>query len=153
MASVGARLAAVTRSVSNHTPVWRSTLGARALSAAAGGVGGPVAQPALASEPRFAPEASAGTNPAPKSVVKSLSDDEIFSMTVSGQIKPHELEKTLGDRTRAVAIRRRLTAHAVTKAGRAPDGDVSMAGLPHESFDATAFYTAVDGSNCENVIG
>ena len=123
------------------------------MTAAAGGAGGPVAQPALASEPRFESAAAGATTPAPKSMVTSLSDDEIFAMSVSGQIKAHELEKTLGDRNRAVTIRRRLTAHSATKAGRTPDGDVSLSGLPHGAFDAPAFYDAVDGSNCENVIG
>lgn len=72
-------------------------------------------------------------------------------MAASGQIKAHNLEEVLGDRTRAVAIRRRLVAHLA--ATPTEGGSAGISGLPHEAFDARAFYDAVDGANCENVIG
>lgn len=123
------------------------------MSAAAGGAGGPAAQPALASEPRFESSAVSGSPAASKSMVGSLTDEEIFNLAVSGQVKQHELEKVVGDRFRAVSVRRRLVAHSATKSGRTADGEAAIHGLPHESFDSATFYNAVDGSNCENVIG
>jgi hypothetical protein len=96
-------------------------------------------------------EEVARTAGASGATVASLNDDEVFSMVASGQLKPHNLETVLGDRARAVAIRRRMTMH---QAGAASNPRAAgMDALPHDSFDTRAFYDAVDGANCENVIG
>jgi len=74
-------------------------------------------------------------------------------MVASGQLKAHNLEKVLGDRTRAVTLRRRFVAHEAARSGTSSAPGAGMDALPHDSFDSAAFYDAVDGSNCENVIG
>ncbi len=145
MATVGARLAAATRAVAHRAPAWRSVLGARALSTPPTGA---MAQPALASEERK-PAPAAHTDAS----VAAMTDDAIFDALVSGKIKSHNLEKALGDRSRAVTLRRRLVELQAAMAGSAELAGSAIKGLPHSDFNSAAFYDAVDGSNCENVIG
>ena len=76
-----------------------------------------------------------------------LRDDEIVELSLRGKIPGYALEKTLGDKTRAVRIRRAIVS-------RTPDTAELSAGLnhsklPYEHFD----YDRVHGACCENVIG
>ncbi|CAE7579795.1 hmgB [Symbiodinium sp. KB8] len=107
-----------------------------------------MAQPALASEERK-PAPAAHTDAS----VAAMTDDAIFDALVSGKIKSHNLEKALGDRSRAVTLRRRLVELQAAMAGSAELAGSAIKGLPHSDFNSAAFYDAVDGSNCENVIG
>nr|KAJ3420448.1 3-hydroxy-3-methylglutaryl-coenzyme A (HMG-CoA) reductase isozyme [Polyrhizophydium stewartii] len=72
----------------------------------------------------------------------SLSDDEILALVDAGKIPSYALEKTLGDFTRAVHIRRVIVSRS-TKA------DLASSMLPVEHYD----YSKVLGVCCENVIG
>jgi hydroxymethylglutaryl-CoA reductase (NADPH) len=73
---------------------------------------------------------------------ESLSDDEIVILVDAGKIQPYALEKTLGDFSRAVRIRRIL----VSRRGKS---DLLTSTLPLDHYD----YSKVLGVCCENVIG
>ncbi|ODV80781.1 uncharacterized protein CANTADRAFT_88690 [Suhomyces tanzawaensis NRRL Y-17324] len=75
--------------------------------------------------------------------VKTLNDDEISSLVVSGKLPLYALEKQLGDNTRAVVVRRK----AIAKIADAPVLDTLR--LPYDGYD----YDRVFGACCENVIG
>lgn len=75
--------------------------------------------------------------------VKQLNDDELSTLVVSGKLALYALEKQLGDKTRAVAVRRK----AIAKLANAPILDTES--LPYKHFD----YDRVFGACCENVIG
>eukprot|EP00003_Mantamonas_plastica_P030665 TRINITY_DN7708_c0_g1_i2.p1 TRINITY_DN7708_c0_g1~~TRINITY_DN7708_c0_g1_i2.p1 ORF type:complete len:498 (+),score=184.35 TRINITY_DN7708_c0_g1_i2:352-1845(+) len=71
-----------------------------------------------------------------------LSDEQIVLMVQSGQLAPYRLEKVIPDLTRAVKLRRMLTA--------ADDSTMSdLANLPYEHYD----FSKVIGQCCENVVG
>lgn len=69
-----------------------------------------------------------------------LSDAELVAECMSGAIKFHALENSLGDLERAVKVRRAVLA---TKMGR------SFEELPYQNYN----WDAVHGQCCENVIG
>ncbi|KAI8872610.1 hypothetical protein GQ42DRAFT_132141 [Ramicandelaber brevisporus] len=71
------------------------------------------------------------------SFAAEVSDDDIISLAKNGKIPGYALEKTLGDLTRAVKVRRALIAN------------VRDSLLPYEGYD----YSKVLGQCCENVIG
>lgn len=81
-----------------------------------------------------APALSEGTDYA------ALSDEELLSCLVNGSLKDYQLEKKLGDYTRAVAVRRSLYEELLQK-------DLDL--IPYEHFD----YNKVFGANCEIVVG
>ncbi|KAH6566907.1 hypothetical protein BASA62_006433 [Batrachochytrium salamandrivorans] len=72
----------------------------------------------------------------------ALSDKDIISLVDAGKIATYALEKTLGDFTRAVCIRRTLVS-------RTTNSDLSNSLLPVDHYD----YSKVLGVCCENVIG
>jgi hydroxymethylglutaryl-CoA reductase (NADPH) len=74
--------------------------------------------------------------------IESLSDQDIVKLVDGGQIAPYALEKTLGDYTRAVCIRRILVS-------RKTKSDLTTSQLPVLHYD----YKQVFGVCCENVIG
>jgi hydroxymethylglutaryl-CoA reductase (NADPH) len=74
--------------------------------------------------------------------IETLSDQEIVTLVDCGQIAPYALEKTLGDYTRAVCIRRILVS-------RKTKSDLTTSQLPVLHYD----YKQVFGVCCENVIG
>ena len=74
--------------------------------------------------------------------ILSLEDEEIIKLVDSKVLASHSLEKTLGDHTRAVSIRRKLVS-------REARSDISSSLLPVADFD----YKQVFGVCCENVIG
>ncbi|KAI8140220.1 3-hydroxy-3-methylglutaryl coenzyme A reductase [Fennellomyces sp. T-0311] len=77
------------------------------------------------------------------STPESLHDEEVVSLVQNGKIAPYALEKTLGDFTRAVKVRRALISRAsVTKT-------LETSLLPVENYH----YDKVFGACCENVIG
>jgi hydroxymethylglutaryl-CoA reductase (NADPH) len=69
-----------------------------------------------------------------------LSDRDLVKLVKGGQVKFHNLERTLGDLERAVRVRRLVVE---SKTGQ----DVQR--LPYEHYD----YAPVHGQCCENVIG
>ncbi|KAI9491290.1 3-hydroxy-3-methylglutaryl coenzyme A reductase [Zychaea mexicana] len=74
---------------------------------------------------------------------EALHDEEVVSLVQNGKLAPYALEKTLGDHTRAVRIRRSLISRAsVTKT-------LEQSLLPVENYH----YDKVFGACCENVIG
>ncbi|KAJ3333942.1 3-hydroxy-3-methylglutaryl-coenzyme A (HMG-CoA) reductase isozyme, partial [Kappamyces sp. JEL0680] len=73
---------------------------------------------------------------------ESLTDEDILSLVDGGKIAPYALEKTLGNFTRAVKIRRSLVS-------RVAKSDLNSSLLPLEHYD----YSTVFGVCCENVIG
>ncbi|CUM66104.1 uncharacterized protein PRCAT00003759001 [Priceomyces carsonii] len=75
--------------------------------------------------------------------VKELTDDEVSSLSISGNLPLYALEKQLGDNTRAVAVRRK----AISKMANAQALDTLR--LPYHNYD----YDRVFGACCENVIG
>jgi hydroxymethylglutaryl-CoA reductase (NADPH) len=76
-----------------------------------------------------------------------LTDEELIEMSLKGKIPGYALEKTLGDKTRAVKIRRGLVAR--THATRETSTLLERSLLPYEHYN----YDLVHGACCENVIG
>ncbi|KAI9275911.1 3-hydroxy-3-methylglutaryl coenzyme A reductase [Phascolomyces articulosus] len=74
---------------------------------------------------------------------EALNDEEVVTLVQKGKIQPYALERTLGDFTRAVRVRRSLISRAsVTKT-------LEQSLLPIENYH----YEKVFGACCENVIG
>ncbi|KAM3424804.1 3-hydroxy-3-methylglutaryl coenzyme A reductase [Cercospora zeina] len=76
-----------------------------------------------------------------------LDDAELVDLAVRGKIPGYALEKTLGDKTRAVKIRRGLISR--TPATADITSKLERSKLPYENFD----YDRVHGACCENVVG
>ncbi|KAF2481285.1 hmg1, hmg-CoA reductase [Neohortaea acidophila] len=76
-----------------------------------------------------------------------LKDSELIDLTLKGKIPGYALEKTLGDKTRAVKVRRAVVAR--TPATTEFSSTLERSKLPYEHFD----YDRVHGACCENVIG
>ncbi|KAI9845559.1 MAG: 3-hydroxy-3-methylglutaryl-coenzyme A (HMG-CoA) reductase isozyme [Sclerophora amabilis] len=76
-----------------------------------------------------------------------LSDRELVTLSLQGKIPGYALEKTLGDPTRAVKIRRSVISR--TPATSANTGLLDRSLLPYEHYD----FGRVLGACCENVIG
>jgi hydroxymethylglutaryl-CoA reductase (NADPH) len=76
-----------------------------------------------------------------------LTDEELIECSVKGKIPGYALEKTLGDMTRAVKIRRGLVSR--THATRETSTLLETSKLPYEDYN----YNLVNGACCENVIG
>jgi len=70
---------------------------------------------------------------------KEMSDEEVIYAVQNGQLKDYQLEKKLGDCSRAVVIRRAVYENIVG----------SLDGIPHMNYD----YDRVFGANCEIVVG
>ncbi|PVH98816.1 3-hydroxy-3-methylglutaryl-coenzyme A reductase [Periconia macrospinosa] len=77
----------------------------------------------------------------------SLTDEELIELSVKGKIPGYALEKTLGDKTRAVKIRRGLVSR--THATRETSTLLERSLLPYKHYN----YDLVHGACCENVIG
>ncbi|KAF2265469.1 3-hydroxy-3-methylglutaryl-coenzyme A reductase [Lojkania enalia] len=76
-----------------------------------------------------------------------LTDEELIELSVKGKIPGYALEKTLGDKTRAVKIRRGLVSR--TYATRETSTLLERSKLPYTDYN----YDLVHGACCENVIG
>jgi hydroxymethylglutaryl-CoA reductase (NADPH) len=76
-----------------------------------------------------------------------MTDEELIELSVKGKIPGYALEKTLGDKTRAVKIRRGLVSR--THATRETSTLLERSKLPYESYN----YDLVHGACCENVVG
>ncbi|KAF2198412.1 3-hydroxy-3-methylglutaryl-coenzyme A reductase [Delitschia confertaspora ATCC 74209] len=76
-----------------------------------------------------------------------MTDEELIEMSVKGKIPGYALEKTLGDKTRAVKVRRGLVSR--THATRETSNLLERSKLPYEHYN----YDLVHGACCENVIG
>jgi hydroxymethylglutaryl-CoA reductase (NADPH) len=82
----------------------------------------------------------------------ALSNGELLELIDAGKLRLHRLERELGDCARAVEVRREHLARTLVRDGR--KADVSpVANLPTGAFDYKAFYTGIEGANCEAVIG
>jgi len=79
--------------------------------------------------------------------VKEMSDEEVVSLSMRGKIPGYALEKTLGDFTRAVKIRRTIIAR--NKATTDLTHSLDRSKLPYENYN----WERVFGACCENVIG
>lgn len=77
----------------------------------------------------------------------TLTDEELTNLAVRGKIPGHSLEKTVGDMTRAVKIRRALVARNAATLENSSQLETCL--LPYEHYD----YEKVFGACCENVIG
>ncbi|KAH8723791.1 3-hydroxy-3-methylglutaryl-coenzyme A reductase [Phaeosphaeriaceae sp. PMI808] len=77
----------------------------------------------------------------------SLTDEELIELSLKGKIPGYALEKTLGDKTRAVKIRRGLVAR--TNATRETSTLLENSLLPYKHYN----YDLVHGACCENVVG
>jgi hydroxymethylglutaryl-CoA reductase (NADPH) len=76
-----------------------------------------------------------------------LTDEELIEMSLKGKIPGYALEKTLGDKTRAVKIRRGLISR--THATRETSTLLERSLLPYKDYN----YDLVHGACCENVVG
>lgn len=76
-----------------------------------------------------------------------LTDNELTDLALRGKIPGYALEKTLGDKVRAVKIRRSLIAR--TPATKELTAKLENSLLPYKYMD----YDRVYGACCENVIG
>ncbi|OAL45732.1 hypothetical protein IQ07DRAFT_603673 [Pyrenochaeta sp. DS3sAY3a] len=76
-----------------------------------------------------------------------LTDEELIALSLRGKIPGYALEKTLGDKTRAVKIRRGLVAR--THATRETSTLLERSLLPYKDYN----YDLVHGACCENVVG
>lgn len=74
----------------------------------------------------------------------TLNDEELIDLSLRGKIPGYALEKTLGDKTRAVKIRRAVVARSSPETAK-----LEHSLLPYKHFD----YDRVFGACCENVIG
>lgn len=79
--------------------------------------------------------------------VSELNDEELTELSLRGKIPGYALEKTLGDKTRAVKIRRSLISR--TPATKHVTSSLERSKLPYLSYD----YDRVFGACCENVVG
>ncbi|KAF5021136.1 hypothetical protein F66182_6836 [Fusarium sp. NRRL 66182] len=79
--------------------------------------------------------------------VREMSDEEVVSLSMRGKIPGYALEKTLGDFTRAVKIRRTIIAR--NKATTDLTYSLDRSKLPFENYN----WERVFGACCENVIG
>ncbi|PMB66370.1 3-hydroxy-3-methylglutaryl-coenzyme A reductase [Beauveria bassiana] len=79
--------------------------------------------------------------------VPEMTDEEVVAMSMRGKIPGYALEKTLGDFTRAVKIRRTIISR--TKATSHITHTLDRSKLPYENYD----WERVFGACCENVIG
>ena len=70
-------------------------------------------------------------------------------MVLNGTLKDHELEKKLGDCTRAVVVRRRVMATKLRQIQPAATSDP----LEHLPYQHSLDYSRVFGANCEIVVG
>jgi hydroxymethylglutaryl-CoA reductase (NADPH) len=78
---------------------------------------------------------------------KELNDAELVELAIRKKIPGYALEKTLGDATRAVVIRRAMVSR--DKATSDKTGRLENSLIPFKDFD----YDRVLGACCENVIG
>ncbi|KAF2110942.1 hydroxymethylglutaryl-coenzyme A reductase-domain-containing protein [Lophiotrema nucula] len=76
-----------------------------------------------------------------------MTDEELIELSVRGKIPGYSLEKTLGDKTRAVKIRRGLVSR--THATRETSSLLERSLLPYKDYN----YDLVHGACCENVVG
>lgn len=76
-----------------------------------------------------------------------LTDRELVELSLQGKIPGYALEKTLGDTTRAVKIRREIISK--TAATKETTSLLAKSLLPYEHYD----FDRVLGACCENVIG
>ncbi|KAK2628369.1 hypothetical protein QTJ16_003015 [Diplocarpon rosae] len=76
-----------------------------------------------------------------------MSDKELVELSLQGKIPGYALEKTLGDTTRAVKIRRSIIAR--TPATTETTSRLESSLLPYKHYD----FDRVLGACCENVIG
>ncbi|KAF2875915.1 hydroxymethylglutaryl-coenzyme A reductase-domain-containing protein [Massariosphaeria phaeospora] len=76
-----------------------------------------------------------------------LTDEELIALSLKGKIPGYALEKTLGDKTRAVKIRRALISR--THATRETSTLLERSLVPYKDYN----YDLVHGACCENVIG
>ena len=76
-----------------------------------------------------------------------LENEELTELSLRGRIPGYALEKSLGDMTRAVRVRRAVIAR--TPATRSFSMTLESSKLPYKNFD----YERVHGACCENVIG
>lgn len=79
--------------------------------------------------------------------VREMNDEEVVSLSMRGKIPGYALEKTLGDFTRAVKIRRTIISR--TKATTDLTHTLERSKLPYENYN----WERVFGACCENVIG
>ncbi|KAM3428831.1 hypothetical protein MY4824_008591 [Beauveria thailandica] len=79
--------------------------------------------------------------------VPEMTDEEVVAMSMRGKIPGYALEKTLGDFTRAVKIRRTIISR--TKATSHITHSLDRSKLPYDNYD----WERVFGACCENVIG
>lgn len=77
----------------------------------------------------------------------ALTDEELIELALKGKLPGYALEKTLGDKTRAVKIRRGLVSR--THATRETSTLLEHSLLPYKDYN----YDLVHGACCENVIG
>lgn len=77
----------------------------------------------------------------------SLTDEELIELSLRGKIPGYALEKTLGDKTRAVKVRRGIVAR--THATRETSTLLERSLLPYKDYN----YDLVHGACCENVVG
>ncbi|KAK6496854.1 3-hydroxy-3-methylglutaryl-coenzyme A (HMG-CoA) reductase isozyme [Arthrobotrys musiformis] len=82
-----------------------------------------------------------------KSTPKELTDTEVLRLCQVGKLPIYSLEKSLGDTSRAVAIRRKVVAG--TKSTIVNSRYLAESKLPQAHYD----YDRVLGACCENVIG
>ena len=76
-----------------------------------------------------------------------LTDGELIYLSLRGKIPGYALEKTLGDKTRAVKIRRAVVSR--TPGALSSSSLLEKSKLPYKHYD----YDRVFGACCENVIG
>ncbi len=99
-----------------------------------------------------APASASATSGAEPSAARlsDLSDDKLLARLLDGSLSVHTLEVSLGDCTRAVALRRRLVAAKLASTGHPGR---ALRELPFSAFNEEMFYKSVLGTNCEAVIG
>lgn len=79
-----------------------------------------------------------------------MTNAELLDLIDNRLLPVHQLEKELEDPVRAVDVRRDYVQRNLNIEGH---GDNVLKNLPQGAFDFNEFYSSIDGTNCENVVG
>lgn len=78
----------------------------------------------------------------PEDAYRQMSDEELCLLMKDGALKPHLLEKELGNETKAVHVRRKWISSVANL-------NQKLSGIPYLNYD----YSFVSNTCCENVLG
>ena len=78
---------------------------------------------------------------------------QVLALVDARKVALHQLEKELKDTVRAVNIRRAHLTRALVSDNVVSEGENAIAQLPSAAVNERDFYSSIEGTNCEAVIG